>query len=60
MRFRLRKTVRLGPIFLRFSERGFSSWGVRLGRITHNVTRRRTTFDTPGPGSVQHDHRRGR
>jgi hypothetical protein len=58
MRFRLRRTVRLGPIRLHFTERGFSSWGVRVGRWTWNNRSRRHTVDTPGPGYLQ--SRRGR
>ncbi len=38
---------------------GFSSWGVRIGPFTHNFTRRGTTIDTPGPGSL-HRRRGGR
>lgn len=52
MRFRARKTIRLGPLFATFTQRGFSSWGLRIGPFTWNATRRTSTVDTPGPGSV--------
>jgi hypothetical protein len=32
MRFRARKTLRLGPLFATFTQRRFSSVGVRIGR----------------------------
>lgn len=51
-RFRARKTVRLGPLFWTFTQRGFSSWGIRVGPFTRNFSRGTTTVDTPGPGSL--------
>jgi hypothetical protein len=53
MRFRLRKSRRLGPLKFNFTERGFSSWGLQVGRWTWNSRTRRHTVDTPGPGSFQ-------
>lgn len=53
MRFRLRKTVRLGPVRLNFTQGGFTSWGLKLGPLSWNAKTRRTSVDTPGPGSVQ-------
>ncbi|MCW2901709.1 MAG: hypothetical protein JWO67_3974, partial [Streptosporangiaceae bacterium] len=38
MRFIARKTVRFGPLFFRFTQRGFTSWGIRIGRFTRNFT----------------------
>lgn len=58
IRFRARKTVRIGPVRLHFTERGFSSWGLQVGRWTWNARTRRHTLDTPGPGSVQTRGRR--
>lgn len=58
MRFRARKTLRLGPLFWTFTERGFSSWGIRIGRLRHNFTRSTSSIDTPGPGGFTHQHRR--
>lgn len=52
MRFRARKALRFGPLVIHLTQRGFSSWGLRLWRWTWNAKTRRSTFDTPGPGSV--------
>ena len=51
MKFRARKTIRLGPLRFHFTERGYSSWGIKVGPYSRNFTSRRTTIDTPGPGS---------
>lgn len=58
MRFRARKTFRFGPLFARFTHKGFSSWGIKVWRWTWNATRGTHTLDTPGPGSVQTGGRR--
>lgn len=50
MGFKFRKRMRLGPLVLNFTQRGFSSWGLKIGRWSWNATRRKHTFDTPGPG----------
>jgi hypothetical protein len=60
MRFRARKVVRLGPLRLVFTERGFSSWGLQVGRWSWNARTRRHTVDTPGIGYVQTRGRRRR
>jgi hypothetical protein len=63
IRFRARKTVRFGPLYFNFTQRGFTSWGVRVGPVTRNFTRGTTTVDTPGPGSLhvgRSRRRRGR
>lgn len=54
MGFNLRKTFRIGPFYINTSKGRITSWGIKLGRITRNVTRRTTTIDTPGPGSYTH------
>jgi hypothetical protein len=59
MRFRVRKTVRLGPVRLTLSEKGFSSWGLKLGPWSWNARTRRHTIDTPGPGAFHSRGRRG-
>lgn len=59
MRFRARKTFRFGPFFASFTQSGFSSWGIRIGPWTHNVTRGTNSIDTPGPGSLHSRRRRG-
>lgn len=51
-RFRARKTLRLGPLRLHFTQAGFSSWGFQVGPWTWNAKTRRHTIDTPGPGSI--------
>ena len=60
MRFRGRKTVRLGPVRLHFTERGFSSWGVRIGPWGWNAKTRKHSLDTPGFGGVTWGGRRRR
>lgn len=52
MKFRARKVIRLGPIFFTFTQRGFSSWGLKVGPFTRNFTRGTSTIDTPGIGSL--------
>lgn len=54
-RFRARKTLRLGPIRLHFTQAGFSSWGIQIGWWTWNAKTDRHTIDTPGPGSIRLD-----
>jgi hypothetical protein len=58
MKFRARKTLRLGPLFFNFTQRGFSSWGLKLGPFTKNFTRGTSTIDTPGIGSLHFGGRR--
>lgn len=52
MRFRARKTVRLGPLRLNFTQKGFSSYSIRVWRYTWNSRTRQNRFDTPGWGGV--------
>lgn len=60
MRYRLRKTFRLGPLYFNFTQNGFTSWGIRVGPFTRNFTHGRTSLDTPGPGGFHSSSRRGR
>jgi len=60
VKFRARKTVRLGPLYWVFTQSGFSSWGIKMGRFRRNFTHRRTTIDTPGPGALHSEPRRRR
>lgn len=60
MKFRGRKTFWVGPVFFTFTQSGFTSWGVGVGRFRHNFTRSTTSIDTPGFGSVHHQHGRRR
>lgn len=57
-RFHARKTIRLWPFYAVFTERGFSSWGIWVGRFRHNLTRDTTSIDTPGWGGLSHRWRR--
>lgn len=60
MRFRARKTFRLGPLYMTLTQAGRRSFGIRVGPFTHNFTRRTTSIDTPGPGGFRHQHGRPR
>lgn len=53
MRFHLRKTLRLGPVRINLTERGFSSWGLGFGKWSWNSRTRKQTYDTPGPGFLR-------
>lgn len=59
MRFRLRGRKHFGPFYINYTQRGFTSWGIRLGPFTKNFTRGTSSIDTPGPGSLHFD-RKGR
>ena len=50
MKFRLHRTLRLGPIRIHLTERGFSSWGVQLGRWSWNARTRAAHRRHPGLG----------
>jgi hypothetical protein len=58
IRVRARRTLELGPLRLHLTERGFSSWGLQVGRWSWNARTRRHTVDTPGPGYVESRGRR--
>lgn len=66
VKFRARKVFRFGPYFRRYSASagrggtrgGFTSHGIKIGRLTYNFTTRRWSFDTPGPGSFSGGGRR--
>lgn len=53
MGFRLRKTVRLGPLKLNFTQRGYSGWGLQVGPWSWSARTGKHSIDTPGPGSIQ-------
>lgn len=53
MGFKLRKRWRIGPLVLNFTQRGFSSWGLKIGPWSWNAKTHKTTIDTPGPGYWQ-------
>ena len=47
----VRKVVRLGPIHLHYTEHGFSSWSIKIGRWSWNSKTRKQRVDLPGPVS---------
>lgn len=51
--FRGRKTIRIGPVRLHFSQRGYTGWGLKIGRWTWSARTGKHSLDTPGFGSVQ-------
>lgn len=53
MKVRARPHIRLGPITLNMTERGFSSWSIKIGRYTWNSRTHKSHVDTPGPGSIE-------
>lgn len=53
MGFKMHKRLRLGPVVLNFTQRGISSWGIKIGRWSWNARTRQHTVDTPGPGYWQ-------
>ncbi len=60
MKFRMRNRLKIGPIYVLFSQGRFTSWGIKLGRFSRNFTRGTWVVDTPGPGSVHGGRRRSR
>jgi hypothetical protein len=49
----MRRSFRIGPIRLNFTEKGFTSWSIKLGRFSWNSRTRKKKFDTPGPGYME-------
>ncbi|WP_219417932.1 DUF4236 domain-containing protein [Pseudonocardia nigra] len=60
MRFRARRAFRFGPFYITIDQSGRRSYGVKLGRFSHNFTHRTTHIDTPGPGGLVHRNGRRR
>lgn len=58
MKFRLRGRQKFGPVYVNYGLHGITSWGFKVGPFSYNVTRRTSTIDTPGPGSLHHQHGR--
>lgn len=58
MRFRARKTIRLGPFRWFFTQSGYRGWGVQVGRWRWAARSGRHSFDTPGIGGVTWGGRR--
>lgn len=59
MRFYARKTFRFGPLRATVNQAGRWSWALHFWRYTYSISRRTSTFDTPGPGYIRHRHGRG-
>lgn len=58
---RFRKDIGLGPLTLHFTQQGFASWSVHVGRRDRRITwnsRRGFTADLPGPLSWRPSRRR--
>ncbi|MDN5855459.1 MAG: DUF4236 domain-containing protein [Actinomycetia bacterium] len=58
VKFRARRTLRFGPLRFHFTQSGFTSWGLRVGRWSWNARTRRHSLDTPGPGGITWGGRR--
>ena len=54
--FRSRK--KFGPLILNFTEHGFSSWSIKIGRWSWNSRTRAHRVDLPGPLSWKQDKSR--
>jgi len=53
-----RKRKKYGPIILNFTENGFSSWSIKIGRWSWNSKARAHRVDLPGPLSWKQDKSR--
>lgn len=49
MGLRFRKSTKIGPLRFNFTQRGFSSWSIQLGRWSWNSRTRSQRVDLPGP-----------
>jgi len=49
MGVKFRKSKKIGPIRLHFTENGYSSWSIKLGRWSWNSRARAHRVDLPGP-----------
>jgi hypothetical protein len=53
-----RKRKKIGPLILNFTENGFSSWSIKIGRWSWNSKARAHRVDLPGPLSWKQDKSR--
>ncbi|WP_127501860.1 DUF4236 domain-containing protein [Actinoplanes solisilvae] len=53
-----RKRKKFGPLILNFTENGYSSWGLKIGRWSWNSRTRAHRYDLPGPFSWKQDKSR--
>ncbi|HLL67187.1 MAG TPA: DUF4236 domain-containing protein [Micromonosporaceae bacterium] len=51
MGLQYRKVWRLGPVRLNFTQQGFSSWSIKIGRWSWNSRARASRVDLPGAWS---------
>lgn len=57
MGIKMRRRVRLGPVTLHFTQRGFSSWTFKLGPVSRNSRTRAWRIGLPGPWHYQRKRR---
>jgi uncharacterized protein DUF4236 len=50
-----RKREKFGPLVFNFTENGFSSWSLKVGRWSWNSRSKRQRYDLPGPFSWKQD-----
>ncbi|GAA4621028.1 hypothetical protein GCM10023196_007290 [Actinoallomurus vinaceus] len=55
-----RKRQKFGPLILNFTEHGFSSWSIKIGRWSWNSRARAHRVDLPGPLSWKQNKSRRR
>jgi Protein of unknown function (DUF4236) len=48
-----RKKIKMGPLQFNFGRKGYSSWGIKIGRWSWNSRTRKQTVDLPGPMSYK-------
>jgi hypothetical protein len=53
-----RKRQKFGPLIFNFTENGFSSWTIKIGRWSWNSRTRSNRVDLPGPMSWKQDKSR--
>jgi hypothetical protein len=49
MGLNFRKTMKFGPLRFNFTQGGFSSWSIKIGRWSWNSRARAHRVDLPGP-----------
>ena len=57
-RFYARKRFKVGPFYMTVNQAGRRSFGIKVGPISHNFSRKTTSINTPGPGGFRHQHGR--
>jgi hypothetical protein len=55
-----RSRKKIGPLVLNFTENGYSSWSLKIGRWSWNSKTRAHRVDLPGPLSWKQDKNRSR